>query len=154
MLDEAWSTDSCHVVTVVGGWGMGKSTLIHEWLNRMADDGYRDAGRVLGWSFRGQGSEEHVGGDDFFHQALACLDDHNPDVGLEQGKAYLNLGPAHDQIIVNELFMAQCNRLNGNFGEADNHLKRAEAAVGPFVLLNMDCLLEECGCVLPWVIWR
>jgi tetratricopeptide (TPR) repeat protein len=62
---------------------------------------------------------------------------------FDQAKGYLNLAPAYDQIVVNALFMAQFNRLSGNLQEADHHLKQAEKAVGPFVLLKMDCLLER-----------
>jgi hypothetical protein len=53
----------------------------------MAEDDYRGAEWVLGWSFRGQGSSEHGSGDSFFHHALTCLDDPHPDIGLEQEKA-------------------------------------------------------------------
>jgi tetratricopeptide (TPR) repeat protein len=67
---------------------------------------------------------------------------------FDQGKVYLNLGPAHDQIIVNALFMAQFYRFSGNLEEADHYLKRAEEAVGPFVLLNIDCLLERARLLL------
>jgi tetratricopeptide (TPR) repeat protein len=62
---------------------------------------------------------------------------------LAKGKEYLNLGPAHDQFIVSELFMAQFDRARGNLRDAHNHLKQAEDAVGPFALLGMDCLLER-----------
>jgi tetratricopeptide (TPR) repeat protein len=64
-------------------------------------------------------------------------------VYLDQGKDYLNLGPAFDQIIVNSLFMARFNRLNQDLEEADRYLKLAEDDVGPFELLKMDCLLER-----------
>jgi tetratricopeptide (TPR) repeat protein/transcriptional regulator with XRE-family HTH domain len=86
-LDAAWEADACRVVTVVGGWGAGKSALISEWLKRMQEDDYRAAVWVVGWSFRGQGSTDYGGGDNFFHHALTCFGDPNPDVGLEQEKA-------------------------------------------------------------------
>jgi tetratricopeptide (TPR) repeat protein len=62
---------------------------------------------------------------------------------LDQGKDYLNLGPAYDQIIVNALFMARFNRLNRKLEEADRYLELAEKDVGPFELLKIDCLLER-----------
>jgi DNA-binding XRE family transcriptional regulator len=86
-LDDAWEADTCRVVTVVGGWGMGKSALVNEWLKQMEKDNYRGANWVVGWSFRGQGSREHGAGDSFFHYALTCFKDRNPDFGLEQEKA-------------------------------------------------------------------
>jgi hypothetical protein len=85
-LDDAWGTESCRVVTIVGGWGTGKSALINEWLKRMKKAKYRGAERVFGWSFRGQGSREQGAGDDFFHQALTFFNDPNPDIGLELEK--------------------------------------------------------------------
>jgi transcriptional regulator with XRE-family HTH domain/tetratricopeptide (TPR) repeat protein len=85
-LDDAWAAETCRVVTVVGGWGMGKSALINEWLKQMEEDDYRGARWVFGWSFRGQGSPEHVAGDSFFHQALSFFGDPNPDIGLELEK--------------------------------------------------------------------
>jgi hypothetical protein len=39
--------------------------------------------------------------------------------------------------------MAQFNRFSGDLAEADRYLTGAEEAVGPFVLLNMDCLVER-----------
>jgi transcriptional regulator with XRE-family HTH domain len=85
-LHNAWESETCRVVTVVGGWGKGKSALINEWLNRLEKDDYRGARWVFGWSFRGQGSREHVAGDNFFHQALSFFKDPNPDIGLELEK--------------------------------------------------------------------
>jgi transcriptional regulator with XRE-family HTH domain len=86
-LDAAWEADACRVVTVLGGWGTGKSALISEWLKRMQKDDYRGAVWVVGWSFRGQGSTGYGGGDNFFHHALTCFGDPNPDVGVEHEKA-------------------------------------------------------------------
>src|SRR5262249_33576933 len=85
-LDKAWTNESCRVVTVIGGWGSGKSTLIRRWLSRMRDDHYRGAEFVLGWSFRGQGTDGHGGGDGFLQRALTWLDVPNPDYGLDDLK--------------------------------------------------------------------
>src|SRR5262249_3203885 len=87
LLDTAWDESSCHIVTVVGGWGGGKSSLIHEWLKRLATKGYRCAEWVVGWSFRGQGREGAGAGDNFFQEMLTYFNDPDPDSGLEHGKA-------------------------------------------------------------------
>jgi transcriptional regulator with XRE-family HTH domain/tetratricopeptide (TPR) repeat protein len=87
-LDDAWEAETCRVVTVVGGWGTGKSALINEWLKRMRKANYRGAQWVFGWPFRGQGSQEHGAGDDFFRRALGFFEDQNPDIGHEQEKAW------------------------------------------------------------------
>jgi transcriptional regulator with XRE-family HTH domain/tetratricopeptide (TPR) repeat protein len=86
-LDDAWEAETCGVVTVVGGWGTGKSALINQWLKRMQKTEYGGAAYVFGWSFRGQGNRNHGAGDDFFRQALKFFLDPNPDVGHEQEKA-------------------------------------------------------------------
>jgi tetratricopeptide (TPR) repeat protein len=86
-LNDALEADTCRVVTVVGGWGTGKSSLVNEWLTRMKKADYGGAEWVVGWSFRGQGSTDYGGGDNFFHHALTCFGDPNPDIGLEHEKA-------------------------------------------------------------------
>src|SRR5262249_14609838 len=37
-LDDAWKAETCRVVTVVGGWGTGKSALINEWLQQLEEE--------------------------------------------------------------------------------------------------------------------
>jgi tetratricopeptide (TPR) repeat protein len=87
MLDDAWKDDACHVLVITGGWGGGKSTLVHQWLKQMDTESYRGAEWVVGWSFRGQGLSDHAGGDNFFPKVLTYFDDPNPDSGLEEGQA-------------------------------------------------------------------
>jgi hypothetical protein len=62
---------------------------------------------------------------------------------LAEASDYLNLCPAQDQTIVSALYMAQLCRLAGALDEAGSWLKRAEDAVGAFILLKTDCLLER-----------
>jgi hypothetical protein len=55
-LDRAWANQHINVVTIVAWAGVGKSTLVNHWLERMAAEHYRSAALVFGWSFYRQGS--------------------------------------------------------------------------------------------------
>jgi ATP/maltotriose-dependent transcriptional regulator MalT len=77
------------------------------------------------------------------HPSLKTASLANAEKLLDQAKDHLNLGPTHGQVIVNTLFMAQFNRLSGKLEVAADYLKRAEDAVGDFVLLKIDCHLER-----------
>jgi serine/threonine protein kinase len=56
-LDHAWANQHVNVVTIVAWAGVGKSTLVNQWLRRMAAERYRSAQLVFGWSFYRQGTE-------------------------------------------------------------------------------------------------
>jgi tetratricopeptide (TPR) repeat protein len=82
LLDEAWQSDGTHVVSLVAWGGVGKSTLVNKWLERMADDDYRGARRVYAWSFYSQGTGERVASADLFiSEALNWFGDPDPTEG-------------------------------------------------------------------------
>jgi tetratricopeptide (TPR) repeat protein len=82
MLDEAWASDSTHVVSLVAWGGVGKSTLVKKWLERLAADNYRGARRVYAWSFYSQGTSERVTSADLFiNDALTWFGDADPTLG-------------------------------------------------------------------------
>ncbi len=56
-LDAAWDDPATKVVSFVAPGGIGKSALVNRWLDAVAADGWRDAERVLGWSFYSQGTD-------------------------------------------------------------------------------------------------
>ena len=78
MLDEAWGSPDTHVVSLVAWGGVGKSTLVRRWLERMEADNYRGAGRVSAWSFYSQGTDRVTSADQFIAEALAWFGDDNP----------------------------------------------------------------------------
>lgn len=81
-LDLAWSNYGTNVFALVGWGGVGKSTLVGKWLERLSADNYRDARRVFGWSFHSQGSRERVAAaDDFVGEALRWFGDPDPAAG-------------------------------------------------------------------------
>ncbi|MCK4315160.1 MAG: hypothetical protein KAX24_05255, partial [Anaerolineae bacterium] len=88
-LDEAWESDQTHVVSLVAWGGVGKSTLVNKWLERMEADNYRGARRVYGWSFYSQGSGERVTSADLFiNEALTWFGDPDPTAGSPWDKGH------------------------------------------------------------------
>lgn len=73
-LDAAWADPRTSLVVLVAAGGVGKSTLVNRWLDRLRDDGWRGAERVLGWSFFSQGTDATgASGDAFVDDALRWL---------------------------------------------------------------------------------
>ena len=82
MLDNAWKSDDTHVLSFVAWGGVGKSTLVNKWLERMEAENYRGARMVFAWSFHSQGTGEKVTSADlFFSEALAWFGDPDPTEG-------------------------------------------------------------------------
>ncbi len=82
LLDEAWESEQTHVVSLEAWGGVGKSTLVNKWLERLAADNYHGARRVFGWSFYSQGTGERVTSADlFFSEALTWFGDPDPAAG-------------------------------------------------------------------------
>lgn len=72
-LGAAWSGGT-NVLSFVAMGGAGKSALINRWLDRMQQDGWRGAERVLGWSFYSQGTDAvGASGEAFTEFALGWL---------------------------------------------------------------------------------
>ncbi len=82
-LDEAWADVHIHIVTLVAWGGVGKTTLVNRWLNRMERDNYRGANRVYAWSFYSQGAEEgkQASADEFMQETLQWFGDDDPTAG-------------------------------------------------------------------------
>jgi tetratricopeptide (TPR) repeat protein len=79
-LDAEWAssgTDKLNVAVIVAWGGVGKTSLVFEWMNRLAADGYRGATAVFDWSFYSQGVRERgaASGDQFVREALRFFGD-------------------------------------------------------------------------------
>ena len=86
-LDRAWKDSGTHVLTFVAFGGVGKSTLISQWLDRMAKAGWRGAQRALAWSFYSQGTEDRVtSAESFLDSALRFFDDPDPKAGAARDR--------------------------------------------------------------------
>ncbi len=89
LMDKAWASaehadDSpTRILAFTAHGGVGKSTLVNHWLAEMADDNYRSATRVFGWSFYSQGVREETAAsaDSFIYAALRFFGDSDPTAG-------------------------------------------------------------------------
>jgi hypothetical protein len=75
LLDEAWNNQKNRVATFVAFGGVGKTSLIFEWMNRLSADGWRGAERVFDWTFYSQGTRDTVSSDAFIAKALEFFGD-------------------------------------------------------------------------------
>jgi tetratricopeptide (TPR) repeat protein len=82
-LDAAWGRPQCNVVTLVAWGGVGKTALVNHWLICLAQDNYRGATCVYGYSFYSQGAAEgkQASADLFIATALRDFGDPEPDAG-------------------------------------------------------------------------
>jgi tetratricopeptide (TPR) repeat protein len=98
LLDEAWEDPGLNVVSLVAWGGVGKTTLINKWLERMAADNYRGAWRVYAWSFYSQGTGDRVTSADLFiSQALEWFGDPDPTKGSPWAKGERLAGLARQE---------------------------------------------------------
>ena len=83
MFDDVWNNQDVNVVSLVAWGGVGKTALVNKWLLGMAQDNYRGAERVYGWSFYSQGAaeERQVSADQFIAAALTWFGDPDPTLG-------------------------------------------------------------------------
>jgi tetratricopeptide (TPR) repeat protein len=81
-LDEAWADAGTNVLSFVAWGGVGKSALVGHWLAHIAQQNYRGARRVYGWSFYSQGTTDRaVSADQFIEAALVFFGDTDPNRG-------------------------------------------------------------------------
>jgi len=86
-LDDQWKKPAVRVASLVAWGGVGKSTLVSKWLERMAADSYHGARRVFGWSFYSQGTSVHAtSADMFLEEALRFFGDSGPTKGSPWSK--------------------------------------------------------------------
>jgi len=76
-LDAAWDDPGKHILTIVAWGGVGKTSLVVEWMARKAQAGWPGFERVFDWSFYSQGTREQgaASADSFIAEALAFFGD-------------------------------------------------------------------------------
>ncbi len=86
-LEKAWNEERLNVAAFVAWGGVGKSSLVNRWLERMAADNYRGARRVFAWSFYSQGTNDRTSSADrFINEGLAWFGDEDPTAGSAWAK--------------------------------------------------------------------
>ncbi len=69
LLNQAWSDPDKHIVSLVAPGGVGKTTIVAEWLQQLQARGYSGAQRIFAWSFYSQGtSDQRQSSSDLFMQ--------------------------------------------------------------------------------------
>ncbi|MBN2442185.1 MAG: toll/interleukin-1 receptor domain-containing protein, partial [Spirochaetales bacterium] len=103
LLDDAWENENINLISFVAYGGVGKSTLVNKWLEKMRWDNFRGAGRVFAWSFYSQGTNEYVtSADMFFHFTLQWCGDEDPGAGSpwDKGKRLARLMAGKKTLLV------------------------------------------------------
>jgi transcriptional regulator with XRE-family HTH domain len=86
-LDRVWSGGQTNILSIVAWGGVGKSTLVNHWVGRLAQDGWRGAERVFGWTFSSQGTQDPAASaDSFIEAALRYCGDPEPSLGTPRDK--------------------------------------------------------------------
>lgn len=77
LLDQAWENPATHILTFVAFGGVGKTSLLIEWMARKAATGWPGMERVFDWSFYSQGTREQgsPSADIFIKEALIFFGD-------------------------------------------------------------------------------
>jgi hypothetical protein len=76
-IDDASIDPKTHILTIVAWGGVGKTSLVVEWMNRKATDSWHGFERVFDWSFYSQGTREQgtASADSFVAEALKFFGD-------------------------------------------------------------------------------
>ena len=88
-LDNIWRDERTNVVVIQAWGGVGKTSLVAEWMTRLASDAqpWHGARRVFDWTFYGQGtraeerSDAETSSEWFIAEALKFFDDPDPTLG-------------------------------------------------------------------------
>lgn len=103
LLNEAWESGATNIVSFVAYGGVGKSTLVKKWVEKMRWDNYRGAEKVYAWSFYSQGTKEQVtSADMFISHALEWFGDADPKQGSpwDKGKRLAKLVNIHKTLLI------------------------------------------------------
>jgi len=103
LLNEAWESGATNIVSFVAYGGVGKSTLVNKWVEKIRWDNYRGAEKVYAWSFYSQGTKEQVtSADMFISNALEWFGDADPKQGSpwDKGKRLAKLINNHKTLLI------------------------------------------------------
>lgn len=87
-LDAAWRDSKTHVLSLVGWGGIGKTSLVANWMTTRDVWSYRDFERVFAWSFYSQGTRKEgaPSAEQFTDRALRFFADPDPSSGSQRDK--------------------------------------------------------------------
>lgn len=94
ILDKAWDDEQVNIISFIAFGGIGKTSLIDNWLKRMKEIHYKGAKNIFLWSFYSQGSEEdrQVTATEFLLEACKFFKIKKiPKTAYEQGRELANI---------------------------------------------------------------
>ncbi len=105
LLDTAWADPGTHVLSIVAWGGVGKTSLITQWVaTRMVAAGWTGVERFFDWSFysQGTGDSRQTSADLFINEALSFFGDPDPVQGSpwERGERLARLVSAQKTLLV------------------------------------------------------
>ena len=103
LLNDVWDSDKTNIISFVAYGGVGKSTLVSKWVEKMRWDNYHGAEKVYAWSFYSQGTKEQVtSADMFISNALKWFGDADPKQGSpwDKGKRLAKLINIHKTLLI------------------------------------------------------
>jgi len=104
LLDHAWESAAINIVSFVAYGGVGKTTLVNKWVEKLRWDNFRGAERVFAWSFYSQGTNELVtSADAFIHAALLWFGEPQPEryrSPWDKGKRLAELVRRHRTLLI------------------------------------------------------
>lgn len=103
LLNETWESGKLNIISFVAYGGVGKSSLVKKWVEKLQRDNYRGAEKVFAWSFYSQGTGERVtSADMFINEALKWFGDKNPEQGSawDKGKRLAGFINKHKTLLI------------------------------------------------------
>jgi len=102
MLDESWKNFETNIFCFVAWGGMGKTSLVMNWLNRMKKNDWAGASHIYIWTFHSQGTSENrqTSAELFFNNALKWFNEPNPEKIKNKGLHLADLIKKRRSIIV------------------------------------------------------
>ncbi|MDY3205526.1 MAG: toll/interleukin-1 receptor domain-containing protein [Arcobacter sp.] len=95
IIDKAWNDEQVNILSFIAFGGIGKTSLIDNWLKMMKKDHYRGAKNIFMWSFYSQGNDEdrQVSASEFLSKACRFfgVKRKNEKTPYEQGKELANI---------------------------------------------------------------
>ena len=101
-LDRAWEDPDTHIFCIEAWGGVGKSALVNGWRARMAQEDWRGAERVFGWSFFSQGLRDTAASSaPFIDEALDWFGEESPALSeWERGQQVADLARKHRTLLL------------------------------------------------------
>jgi hypothetical protein len=104
ILDNAWNNEQVNILSLIAFGGIGKTSLVDNWLKKMKEKHYKGANKIFMWSFYSQGNEEdkQISASEFLQSACEYFGVKNfsEKDSSEQGRELANIVGKQRSLIV------------------------------------------------------